>query len=32
MLAAFRHEHRVAAGEGGTLYTDLAAIGGAASQ
>lgn len=21
-MAAFRHEHRVAAGEGGTLYTD----------
>ncbi|WP_460146146.1 SRPBCC family protein [Pseudomonas sp. S2_A02] len=31
-LRAFRHEHRVAAGEGGTLYTDrvtYAAIGGA---
>ncbi|WP_375538939.1 polyketide cyclase [Pseudomonas frederiksbergensis] len=23
-MAAFRHEHRVAAGEGGTLYTDRA--------
>lgn len=31
-MAAFRHEHRVAAGEGGTLYTDrvtYAAMGGA---
>jgi ligand-binding SRPBCC domain-containing protein len=31
-MAAFRHEHRVEAGEGGTLYTDrvtYAAIGGA---
>ncbi|TVT85973.1 polyketide cyclase [Pseudomonas sp. H3(2019)] len=31
-MAAFRHEHRVAAAEGGTLYTDrvtYAAIGGA---
>jgi ligand-binding SRPBCC domain-containing protein len=34
-LRAFRHEHRVAAGEGGTLYTDrvtYAAIGGAFSE
>ncbi|MCP1495776.1 ligand-binding SRPBCC domain-containing protein [Pseudomonas migulae] len=34
-MAAFRHEHRVAAGEGGTLYTDrvtYAAIGGALSE
>ncbi|CAH0156493.1 hypothetical protein SRABI123_00843 [Pseudomonas sp. Bi123] len=34
-LRAFRHEHRVAAGEGGTLYTDrvtYAAIGGALTE
>jgi ligand-binding SRPBCC domain-containing protein len=34
-LAAFRHEHRVAAGEGGTLYTDrvtYSAIGGALTE
>lgn len=34
-LRAFRHEHRVAAGEGGTLYTDrvtYSAIGGAFSE
>jgi ligand-binding SRPBCC domain-containing protein len=35
MLAAFRHEHRVAAGEGGTLYTDrvtYSVIGGALTE
>lgn len=34
-MAAFRHEHRVAAGEGGTLYSDrvtYSAIGGALSE
>ncbi|WP_160106641.1 SRPBCC family protein [Pseudomonas izuensis] len=34
-MRAFRHEHRVAAGEGGTLYTDrvtYSAIGGALSE
>ncbi|TWC55621.1 ligand-binding SRPBCC domain-containing protein [Pseudomonas sp. SJZ080] len=34
-MAAFRHEHRVAEGEGGTLYTDrvtYSAIGGALSE
>jgi len=34
-MAAFRHEHRVEAGEGGTLYTDrvtYAAIGGALTE
>ncbi|ANI60705.1 hypothetical protein PGR6_31320 [Pseudomonas sp. GR 6-02] len=34
-LRAFRHEHRVAAGEGGTLYADrvtYAAIGGALTE